>query len=253
MSRMPRQETKSRWFGVGRSFDDRDLPEVGSVEKHPERAAIRAYGCAVWFTGLPSSGKSTLARMLYRELRGGEVPAQVLDGDEFRQRLTRGLGFSRADRFENIRRIAYVSKLLVQVGAVAITAAITPYRDMRNEAREEIGSFIEVYVKCPLEVCMARDVKGLYRRARLGEIQHFTGVSDPYEPPTFPDVVLETARFSPADCLEQLLSQLAAHRYFPFSMGSVRLDSPRHALDDAFPTLGNTMLPRPIQRSSVKS
>ena len=138
-------------------------------------------GFTVWFTGLPCSGKSTLARALEQQLRSIERQVEVLDGDEVRTRLTKGLGFSKADRDENIRRIAYVAKLLTRVQAVAIVAAVSPYRDIRDEARAEIGNFVEVYVKCPLEECIRRDVKGLYAKALRGEIPNFTGVSDPYE------------------------------------------------------------------------
>lgn len=165
-------------------------------------------GFVVWFTGLPCSGKSTLARRLEEALRTRGLRVEVLDGDEVRQRLTRGLGFSKEDRDENIRRITYVAKLLARNGVVAITAAISPYRAVRDEARREIGRFIEVYVKCPLEVCMERDVKGLYRRALAGEIPNVTGLSDPYEEPLHPELVVETDREGPAESLERILARL---------------------------------------------
>lgn len=133
---------------------------------------------------------------------------EVLDGDEVRQRLNRGLGFSKEDRNENIRRIAFVAKLLARNGVVAIIAAISPYRAIRDEARAEIERFVEVYVKCPLEVCIARDVKGLYRKALAGEIQNFTGISDPYEAPLHPELVVETAQEPPEASLKRLLSRL---------------------------------------------
>lgn len=133
---------------------------------------------------------------------------EVLDGDEVRQRLNRGLGFSKEDRNENIRRIAFVAKLLARNGVVAIIAAISPYRAIRDEARAEIERFVEVYVKCPLEVCIARDVKGLYRKALAGEIQNFTGISDPYEAPLHPELVVETAQEPPEASVKRLLSRL---------------------------------------------
>ena len=167
-------------------------------------------GFALWLTGLPSAGKSTLAAMLADELRRGGRSVEVLDGDEVRQRLTRDLGFSKEDRDENIRRISYVANLLSRNGVVAIVAAISPYQAVRDEARREIGSFVEVYVKCDVEVCAARDVKGMYQKAFKGEIQNFTGVSDPYEPPVAPEVVVETDLESVAESASRVLSALAS-------------------------------------------
>lgn len=175
------------------------------MEQTPE---LSWKGLTVWFTGLPSAGKSALARLLEGELRRRGFRVEVLDGDEVRQRLTRGLGFSKEDRDENIRRIAYVAKLLYRNGVVAITAAISPYRAVRDEARREIGRFVEVYVKCPLEVCIARDVKGLYRRALAGEIPNFTGISDPYEEPLHPELVIETDQEGPEVSLRRILAKL---------------------------------------------
>jgi adenylylsulfate kinase len=169
---------------------------------------MKTQGFTVWFTGLPSSGKSTLATMLQERLRGWEYPVELLDGDEVRQRLTKGLGFSKADRDENIRRISYVAKLLTRTGAVAIVAAISPYREVREEARSEIGNFVEVYVACPVEECIKRDVKGLYQKALRGEIAQFTGVSDPYEPPLYPEVVVETDRETADESLHNILKTL---------------------------------------------
>lgn len=172
-------------------------------------------GFTVWLTGLPSSGKSTLAEWLCQDLEELGLPVQLLDGDEVRQRLTKGLGFTRADREENISRISYVAKLLTRVGAVAIVAAISPYREMRQRARTEIGRFIEVYVQCPLQVCIARDVKGLYAKALRGEIPNFTGISDSYEPPMDPEIVVATDRMSPQDGIETILTRLARLNYLP--------------------------------------
>jgi|SRR5581483_297462 len=172
-------------------------------------------GFAIWMTGLPSSGKSTLAKLLEQTLRENGMPVVVLDGDEMRQRLTKGLGFSKADRDENISRIAYVSRLLTEVGAVVITAAISPYCHARQRARFEIGNFVEVYVKCPLQTCMKRDVKGLYAKAMRGEIANLTGLSDPYEPPAEPEVIVHTDMLSPEHCVRKMLEKLIALDYLP--------------------------------------
>jgi adenylyl-sulfate kinase len=180
-------------------------------------------GFTLWLTGLPSSGKSTLAELIAKRLRTAGQPVELLDGDEVRLRLSKGLGFSKEDRDENIRRIAYVARLLTRVGAVAITAAISPYRDVREEARKEIGNFVEVYVKCPLEECVRRDVKGLYRKAIGGEIPRFTGISDPYEPPESPEVIVETDREAPEDSAERILGALRRLGYLRPESGPKRL------------------------------
>jgi adenylyl-sulfate kinase len=172
-------------------------------------------GFTVWLTGLPCSGKSTLARALEQRLRSIERQVEVLDGDEVRTRLTKGLGFSKADRDENIRRIAYVAKLLTRVRAVAIVAVVSPYREIRDEARAEIGHFVEVYVKCSLEECIRRDIKGLYAKALRGEIPNFTGVSDPYEPPNRPEVTVDTGAEEAGESLSKILHQLAQVGYIP--------------------------------------
>jgi adenylyl-sulfate kinase len=177
--------------------------------------SMKNKGFTIWMTGLPSSGKSTLSRMLSQTLEEGGLSVVILDGDEVRQRLTKGLGFSKEDRDENIRRIAYVSKLLTRVGAVSIVAAISPYRDSRDRARTEIGNFVEIHVDCPLQKCMERDVKGLYAKACRGEITHFTGVSDPYEPPDNPELVVHTKVESPQLNLKQILECLVSLNYIP--------------------------------------
>jgi adenylylsulfate kinase len=170
-------------------------------------------GFTVWFTGLPSSGKSTLARMLEDVLKDGGFHIEALDEDEVRLRLSKGLGFSKEDRDENIRRIAYVAKVVTRCGAMAITCAISPYREVRNEAREEIGRFVEVYVKCDLEECIRRDVKGLYRKALSGEIKNFTGISDPYEEPLNPEIVVETHKETPQESLDKIINGLTGLGY----------------------------------------
>ena len=190
-------------------------------------------GFTVWFTGLPSSGKSTLGRLLERELTQRGRRVEVLDGDEVRLRLSRGLGFSKEDRDENIRRITYVAKLITRCDGVAIACAISPYRVLREEARREIRQFIEVYVKCPLEVCIDRDVKGLYAKALRQEIPAFTGVSDPYEPPLAPEVIVETDSEPPEASVAKILQRLEALAYLDTTSGSGMrsLALPRYLLE----------------------
>ena len=165
-------------------------------------------GFTLWFTGLPCSGKSTLARLIAVELERRGYGTEILDGDVVRTHLTKGLGFSKADRDENIRRIGFVCKLLSKHGAVAIAAAISPYRNVREEIRSTIENFVEVYVKAPLEICVTRDVKGMYRKALAGEIKNFTGIDDPYEPPLAPEAVVETAKETPEDSTARILRRL---------------------------------------------
>lgn len=158
---------------------------------------------------------------------------EVLDGDEVRWRLSRGLGFSKEDRDENIRRITYVAKLITHCGGVAVASAISPYPTLRAEARQEIGRFVEVYVKCPLEVCISRDVKGLYAKALRGEIQAFTGVSDPYEPPLYPEVVVETDQESPQQSVANIVRRLEELGYLDATRnGAMRtMALPRYVLE----------------------
>ena len=165
-------------------------------------------GFTLWLTGLSGSGKTTLARALSTALRR-EVPRlEVLDGDEVRQHLSKGLGFSREDRDTNIARIAYVADLLTRNDIVVIVAAISPYQSAREAARQRIGAFVEVYVSCPLDELVRRDTKGLYARALRGEIAHFTGVSDPYETPTNPELVVATDRLDVDASVAQILDYL---------------------------------------------
>ena len=163
-------------------------------------------GSVIWFTGLPCSGKSTLAHLLHESLEGQGVPSEIFDGDIVRQRLTKGLGFSKEDRLENVRRIAFVAHLLARHGVISIVAAISPYQEARDEIRKEIENYVEIFVDCPVEVCQTRDVKGMYKKAHDGEIQHFTGVSDPYEVPTNPDLILKTFLEPQAESLSRILS-----------------------------------------------
>ena len=168
-------------------------------------------GFTVWMTGLPSSGKSTLAGLLAAELQGRGLPVVNLDGDEVRMRLSKGLGFSKEDRDENIRRISYVARVASDMGGVAITSAISPYREIRDEARAEIANFVEVFVSCPVEVCIQRDVKGLYKKALAGEIKGFTGIDDPYEEPLQPELVVHTDQESEQESIGRILDTLERH------------------------------------------
>jgi adenylyl-sulfate kinase len=165
-------------------------------------------GFTLWFTGFSGAGKSTVATMVAERLREAGRRVELLDGDEVRKNLSYGLGFSKADRDANILRIAYVARLLSRNGVVAITAAISPYRDIRDQARAEISRFVEVFVDCPLEVCEQRDVKGLYKKARAGEITQFTGISDPYEAPENPEIHLHTDQENPEQDVGIILTKL---------------------------------------------
>ncbi len=168
-------------------------------------------GFILWFTGLSGSGKSTLAQYLTPILRERGKNVEVLDGDEVRENLSKGLGFSKEDRDTNIRRIGYVANLLARNGAVAITAAISPYAAVRDEIRQRADAeFVEVYVHAPLEVVEERDTKGLYKKARAGIIKNFTGISDPYEAPENPEVVVNTAEESIEESAQKILDYLAS-------------------------------------------
>jgi adenylylsulfate kinase len=178
------------------------------AEQVIEKRFTLARGFTLWLTGLSGAGKSTLAAAVSAELGRRGIPVEVLDGDEVRQNLSKGLGFSRQDRDTNIRRIGYVAKLLTRNGVAVITAAISPYRGIRDEVRNQIGAFIEVYVKASLDECIRRDTKGLYRKALAGEIPQFTGVSDPYEEPLAPELVIDTEREEIADSAFRVIDRL---------------------------------------------
>lgn len=173
-------------------------------------------GFTIWFTGLSGAGKSTLANLLVDRLRGMGRRVELLDGDEVRTNLSQGLGFSKADRDANIRRIAYVARLLSRNGVIAITAAISPYRETRDTARAEIRNFVEIYVDCPIDVCEQRDVKGLYKKARAGEIKEFTGISDPYEAPENAEVVVHTERENAEQDVDIIIAKLGELGYLPY-------------------------------------
>ena len=161
-------------------------------------------GSTIWLTGLSGAGKTTLTNELVPRLRAQGLSVEVLDGDEVRTNLSKGLGFSKTDRDTNIRRIGYVSRLLSRNGVIVIVSAISPYRSTRDEVRCRIPQFVEVYMECPLDVLITRDVKGLYRKALAGEIPHFTGVSDPYEPPLAPEVTIHSDRETPDEGVEKV-------------------------------------------------
>ena len=156
-------------------------------------SSFKHQGFTLWLTGLSGAGKSTISGIVEKRLRDAGAKVEVLDGDVVRENLSKGLGFSKEDRDTNIRRIGFVCELLSRNGVIAIVAAISPYRAVREEIRARIRNFVEIYVECPLEVVSGRDVKGLYKKAMAGEIPQFTGVSDPYEPPLHPEVVVHSA------------------------------------------------------------
>jgi adenylylsulfate kinase len=185
-----------------------------SVWDAPEARGLK--GVTVWFTGLPSSGKSTIARTLERQLRKWRLKVELLDGDAVRTHLSKGLTFSREDRDANVKRIGFVCDLLTRNGVIAIASAISPFREARDHNRRLIGSFVEVYVNTPAAECEKRDVKGLYRKARAGEIKNFTGVDDPYEPPAGPEVVCDTLKETPEQSAEKVLKALEAFGYISF-------------------------------------
>ncbi|HEY7333726.1 MAG TPA: adenylyl-sulfate kinase [Bryobacteraceae bacterium] len=166
-------------------------------------------GAIVWFTGLSGSGKSTLAQAVFERLTAQVRPVEILDGDIVRTHLSKGLGFSREDRMENIRRIAFVGNLLARHGVIVLVPVIAPYRSIRDEVRRTSHAYIEVYVNAPLEICEKRDPKGLYRRARAGEIANFTGLDDPYEEPESPEVECRTHHDGVEACAEQILEKIA--------------------------------------------
>ncbi len=165
-------------------------------------------GFVLWFTGLPCSGKSTLAELLKPELEKRGRLVDVLDGDVVRTHLTKGLGFSKEDRDTNIRRIGFVAGLVARHGGIAITAAISPYRAIRDEIRGTVENFIEVFVNTPLETCIKRDVKGMYKKALAGEMKGFTGVDDPYEAPVSPEITILTETETPEQSAERILGKL---------------------------------------------
>ncbi len=179
--------------------------ESALQEKTTKSRSTLADGLTVWFTGLSSAGKTTLSRAVYDRLWARGHRVELLDGDEVRQHLSRDLGFSKEDRNENVRRIGFVAEMLTRNGVIALVSAISPYREARDELRARSSNFLEVYVNAPIEICEGRDVKGLYRKARSGELQRFTGIDDPYEPPLSPDVECRTDRETIVESAEKIV------------------------------------------------
>lgn len=191
-------------------------------------------GFTIWLTGLPGAGKSTLALAVADALRDREHKVEVLDGDAVRTNLSKGLGYSKEDRDTNIRRIGFVCHLLSRNSVTAIAAAVSPYRQARDENRALIGRFVEVYVKCPLEVLIQRDVKGLYAKALKGEVANFTGISDPYEEPLNPELVVNTEIETPQDSTGKIMAKLVELGYSaPSSWSGHRGHQPASAAGDA--------------------
>lgn len=179
-------------------------------------------GVTVWFTGLSGAGKTTISKAVAKVLQSQQYKLEILDGDVVRQSLTKGLGFSKEDRDANIRRIGFVAHLLTRNGVIVLVSAISPYRRLREEVRQRIGNFVEVYVNTPLEVCEQRDTKGLYEKARAGEIKNFTGIDDPYEPPLNPEVECRTDLETLEESIAKVLAGLENLGYLPAATVSSR-------------------------------
>ena len=184
-------------------------------------------GFTLWFTGLSGAGKTTLSTILDEHLRARELRVEMLDGDVVRTHLSKGLGFSRADRDTNILRIGFVCSLLARNGVIALASAISPYRDARDQVRAMMGegNFVEVYVATSLEECIRRDTKGLYAQALAGTIKEFTGISDPYEPPLAPEITVDTVGSTPAESAAAILRWLEAHDYVPTERAAASADA----------------------------
>jgi adenylyl-sulfate kinase len=197
-----------------------------------------AKGFTVWFTGLSGSGKSTLAERVRDILLERGLKVEVLDGDEVRTNLSKGLGFSKEDRDTNIRRIGWVCHLLTRNDVVAISAAISPYKEIRDENRKLIGRFVEVYCECDIETLKGRDPKGLYQKALNGEIKNFTGVSDPYEPPEKPEVVVDTAKEDIDASVQRIIGTLEQLAYIPAGDGRGYSDDEEESIKQRLKDLG---------------
>ncbi len=176
---------------------------------------IKNRGFTLWFTGLPCAGKTTLAEAVWKELYSHGVMARHLDGDLMRKTLSRDLGFTKEDRITHARRMTTLAFSLTQSGSGVLVSLISPYRQMREHARGRINHFVEIYVRCPLAVCERRDVKGMYKLAREGRIDHFTGISDPYEEPINPEIVLDTDSMILETCVQKIMDYLSSHEFLP--------------------------------------
>lgn len=197
-------------------------------------------GCTLWFTGLSGSGKTTISKLVEAELRRRGHKVEVLDGDVVRTHLSKGLGFSKEDRDINIKRIAFVCGLLTRNDVVAIAAAISPYREVRDYARAQIGDFVEIHVDCPLDVCVARDTKGLYKQALEGKITNFTGVDDPYEPPNAAEVTVMTHKETAEESAAKVIGRLEELGYIAaaLSVEDVYSDEEKEELAKRLADLG---------------
>lgn len=174
---------------------------------------MKQRGVAVWFTGFSGAGKSTIAEALTKKLQSEGYNLEVLDGDEIRENLTKDLGFSKEDRDTNIRRIGFVAKLLARNGVIVLVPVISPYRSIREEMRANISDFVEVFVNAPLSVCEERDVKGLYKKVRAGQIKQFTGIDDPYEPPINPEIECRTDLEELSESVDKIFNKLTELGY----------------------------------------
>ena len=174
---------------------------------------MKQQGVAVWFTGFSGAGKSTIADALTKKLKSAGYQLEVLDGDEIRENLTKDLGFSKEDRDTNIRRIGFVAKLLARNGVIVLVPVISPYRAIREEMRANIDNFVEVFVNAPISVCEERDVKGLYKKVRAGQIKQFTGIDDPYEPPVNPEVECRTDLEELSESVDKIFNTLKSSGY----------------------------------------
>lgn len=174
---------------------------------------LKNFGVTVWFTGLSGAGKSTISQIVEKELRTQGCQVEVLDGDIVRKNLSKGLGFSKEDRDENICRIGFIAHLLTRHEIIVLVSTISPYRETRQKVRQQIRNFVEVYVNAPLEVCEQRDVKGLYKKAREGKIENFTGIDDPYEPSSNPEVECRTNLETPEESAAKVIAKLKALGY----------------------------------------
>ncbi len=206
---------------VGFYLDILDCLEDLSFSKGKGSRMMKHQGMTLWFTGLSGAGKTTISKAVEEKLREQGYKVEVLDGDVVRENLTKGLGFSKADRDENIRRIGFVAQLLTRNGVIVIVSAISPYRAIRDEVRGKIGNFMEIFVNAPLAVCEERDVKGLYKKARAGEIKSFTGIDDPYEPPINPEVECRTNQETLAESVEKVMAKLNEYVHVNNSVSKV--------------------------------